>query len=231
MLRSVNTAWRSPPTYLASAWLDVSEAMFVRYDGRSSVRVIVLIFSICPICSHWHVLWHGAKSHERYVTCHDPLEHRSNTSLRCLVPQCRWVYPRVLRLFSYFGRFHSLSLAFCVFCFFSGSGMTPGAAGFSPSAASDASGFSPGYSPAWSPTPGSPGSPGPASPYIPSPGKTLQKPLVYVTGLNNCNNNVATDLDFSTPSLYKLKSNNHKTKKCNRYKQGKEKTYLVPLPK
>lgn len=53
--------------------------------------------------------------------------------------------------------------------------MTPGAAGFSPSAASDASGFSPGYSPAWSPTPGSPGSPGPASPYIPSPGKTLQK--------------------------------------------------------
>lgn len=51
-----------------------------------------------------------------------------------------------------------------------GSGMTPGAAGFSPSAASDASGFSPGYSPAWSPTPGSPGSPGPASPYIPSPG-------------------------------------------------------------
>ncbi|KAG7265939.1 hypothetical protein CRUP_036132 [Coryphaenoides rupestris] len=49
------------------------------------------------------------------------------------------------------------------------SGMTPGAAGFSPSAASDASGFSPGYSPAWSPTPGSPGSPGPASPYIPSP--------------------------------------------------------------
>uniref|UniRef100_A0A671PGW1 DNA-directed RNA polymerase subunit n=1 Tax=Sinocyclocheilus anshuiensis TaxID=1608454 RepID=A0A671PGW1_9TELE len=50
------------------------------------------------------------------------------------------------------------------------SGMTPGAAGFSPSAASDASGFSPGYSPAWSPTPGSPGSPGPASPYIPSPG-------------------------------------------------------------
>lgn len=58
--------------------------------------------------------------------------------------------------------------------------MTPGAAGFSPSAASDASGFSPGYSPAWSPTPGSPGSPGPASPYIPSPGKTLQKPLVYV---------------------------------------------------
>lgn len=170
MLRSVNTAWRSPPTYLASAWLDVSGAMFVRYDGRSSVRVMVLIFSICPICSHWHVLWHGAKSHERYVTCHDPLEHRSNTSLRCLVPQCRWVYPRVLWLFSYFGRFHSLSLAFCVLFFLSGSGMTPGAAGFSPSAASDASGFSPGYSPAWSPTPGSPGSPGPASPYIPSPG-------------------------------------------------------------
>uniref|UniRef100_A0A673CZK6 DNA-directed RNA polymerase subunit n=1 Tax=Sphaeramia orbicularis TaxID=375764 RepID=A0A673CZK6_9TELE len=53
------------------------------------------------------------------------------------------------------------------------SGMTPGAAGFSPSAASDASGFSPGYSPAWSPTPGSPGSPGPASPYIPSPGGAM----------------------------------------------------------
>ncbi|KAL7869484.1 hypothetical protein AOLI_G00134720 [Acnodon oligacanthus] len=53
------------------------------------------------------------------------------------------------------------------------SGMTPGGAGFSPSAASDASGFSPGYSPAWSPTPGSPGSPGPASPYIPSPGGAM----------------------------------------------------------
>ncbi|XP_064638126.1 DNA-directed RNA polymerase II subunit RPB1-like [Lineus longissimus] len=47
-----------------------------------------------------------------------------------------------------------------------GSGMTPGGAGFSPSAASE-SGFSPGYSPAWSPQPGSPGSP--MSPYIPSP--------------------------------------------------------------
>ncbi|KAK6195965.1 hypothetical protein SNE40_001281 [Patella caerulea] len=47
-----------------------------------------------------------------------------------------------------------------------GSGMTPGAAGFSPSAASE-SGYSPGYSPAWSPQPGSPGSP--SSPYIPSP--------------------------------------------------------------
>lgn len=58
----------------------------------------------------------------------------------------------------------------CFVFFHTGSGMTPGAAGFSPSAASDASGFSPGYSPAWSPTPGSPGSPGPASPYIPSPG-------------------------------------------------------------
>uniref|UniRef100_A0A8C0HAJ7 DNA-directed RNA polymerase subunit n=1 Tax=Chelonoidis abingdonii TaxID=106734 RepID=A0A8C0HAJ7_CHEAB len=53
------------------------------------------------------------------------------------------------------------------------SGMTPGAAGFSPSAASDASGFSPGYSPAWSPTPGSPGSPGPSSPYVPSPGGAM----------------------------------------------------------
>ncbi|XP_064456621.1 DNA-directed RNA polymerase II subunit RPB1-like [Ornithodoros turicata] len=50
-----------------------------------------------------------------------------------------------------------------------GSGMTPGAAGFSPSAASDASGFSPaGCSPSWSPQPGSPAS-SPASPYIPSP--------------------------------------------------------------
>ncbi|KAM8794266.1 DNA-directed RNA polymerase II subunit RPB1 [Eudromia elegans] len=54
-----------------------------------------------------------------------------------------------------------------------GTGMTPGGAGFSPSAASDASGFSPGYSPAWSPTPGSPGSPGPSSPYIPSPGGAM----------------------------------------------------------
>ena len=59
----------------------------------------------------------------------------------------------------------------CFLCHSTGSGMTPGAAGFSPSAASDASGFSPGYSPAWSPTPGSPGSPGPSSPYIPSPGE------------------------------------------------------------
>ncbi|XP_013918320.1 PREDICTED: DNA-directed RNA polymerase II subunit RPB1 [Thamnophis sirtalis] len=56
---------------------------------------------------------------------------------------------------------------------FAGSGMTPGAASFSPSAASDASGYSPGYSPAWSPTPGSPGSPGPSSPYIPSPGGAM----------------------------------------------------------
>ncbi|XP_064614759.1 LOW QUALITY PROTEIN: DNA-directed RNA polymerase II subunit RPB1-like [Liolophura sinensis] len=46
-----------------------------------------------------------------------------------------------------------------------GSGMTPGAAGFSP--APSESGYSPGYSPAWSPQPGSPGSP--SSPYIPSP--------------------------------------------------------------
>jgi len=53
-----------------------------------------------------------------------------------------------------------------------GSGMTPGAAAFSPSAHSDASGFSPagGFSPGWSPqAPMSPGSPD-ASPYIPSPG-------------------------------------------------------------
>ena len=48
-----------------------------------------------------------------------------------------------------------------------GSGMTPGAAGFSPSAASEFSGFSPGYSP-FSPGAASPASPG--SPYIPSPG-------------------------------------------------------------
>ena len=46
------------------------------------------------------------------------------------------------------------------------SGMTPGAGGFSPN-----DGFSPGYSPAWSPQPGSPASPGMSpSPYIPSPG-------------------------------------------------------------
>lgn len=68
--------------------------------------------------------------------------------------------------------------------------MTPGAAGFSPSAASDASGFSPGYSPAWSPTPGSPGSPGPSSPYIPSPGELslsisakLMSSLIFAFGL------------------------------------------------
>jgi len=67
------------------------------------------------------------------------------------------------------GGSHSLTFTPFLLCP-PGSGMTPGAAGFSPSAASDARGFSPGYSPAWSPTPGSPGSPGPASPYIPSPG-------------------------------------------------------------
>ena len=48
-----------------------------------------------------------------------------------------------------------------------GSGMTPGGPGFSPSN-SDASGVSPGYSPAWSPQPGSPGSPA-MSAYVPSP--------------------------------------------------------------
>ncbi|XP_076337428.1 DNA-directed RNA polymerase II subunit RPB1-like isoform X2 [Tachypleus tridentatus] len=47
-----------------------------------------------------------------------------------------------------------------------GSGMTPGAAGFSPS--SDVSGYSPRYSPAWSPQPKSP-----ASPHIPSPAAAL----------------------------------------------------------
>lgn len=69
------------------------------------------------------------------------------------------------------GRLGSSSGVDSCFSDVTGSGMTPGAAGFSPSAASDASGFSPGYSPAWSPTPGSPGSPGPSSPYIPSPGE------------------------------------------------------------
>ena len=47
-----------------------------------------------------------------------------------------------------------------------GSSMTPGAAGFCQSGASEA-GYSPRYSPDWSPQPGSPGSP--VSPYIPSP--------------------------------------------------------------
>ncbi|KAH9405461.1 DNA-directed RNA polymerase II subunit RPB1 [Tyrophagus putrescentiae] len=50
-------------------------------------------------------------------------------------------------------------------------GMTPNAAGFSPSAASEA-GFSPGYSPSWSP--GGIGSPSsPSSPYLPSPSGPL----------------------------------------------------------
>uniref|UniRef100_A0A2K6P1H0 DNA-directed RNA polymerase subunit n=1 Tax=Rhinopithecus roxellana TaxID=61622 RepID=A0A2K6P1H0_RHIRO len=58
-------------------------------------------------------------------------------------------------------------------------GATPAYGAWSPSVAGitngspDASGFSPGYSPAWSPTPGSPGSPGPSSPYIPSPGGAM----------------------------------------------------------
>ncbi|KAI2810971.1 DNA-directed RNA polymerase II subunit RPB1 [Blomia tropicalis] len=52
-------------------------------------------------------------------------------------------------------------------------GMTPNAAGFSPSAASEA-GFSPGYSPSWSPGGmGSPGSPGSTSPYLQSPSGPL----------------------------------------------------------
>ncbi|XP_038050606.1 DNA-directed RNA polymerase II subunit RPB1-like isoform X1 [Patiria miniata] len=68
-----------------------------------------------------------------------------------------------------------------------GSGMTPGGAGFSPSAQSDASGFSPGYSPAWSPQPSSPGSPGPTSPYIPSPASPMSPSYSpaspsYITG-------------------------------------------------
>ncbi|KAG0729095.1 DNA-directed RNA polymerase II subunit RPB1 [Chionoecetes opilio] len=50
-----------------------------------------------------------------------------------------------------------------------GSGMTPGGPAFSPAAASETTGLSPGYSPAWSPQPGSPGSPGGMSPYYPSP--------------------------------------------------------------
>lgn len=51
-----------------------------------------------------------------------------------------------------------------------GSGMTPGAATFSPSGGSEAGGMSPGgFSPIWSPNPQSPSSPGPSSPYIPSP--------------------------------------------------------------
>ena len=50
-----------------------------------------------------------------------------------------------------------------------GSGMTPGGPSFSPAAASETTGLSPGYSPAWSPQPGSPGSPGGVSPYYPSP--------------------------------------------------------------
>ncbi|CAD5117546.1 DgyrCDS6308 [Dimorphilus gyrociliatus] len=68
----------------------------------------------------------------------------------------------------------------------SGTGMTPGAAAFSPSD----SGFSPGFSPAWSPNPGSPHSPAsplyvpdqspsysPASPaYMPSSPRTPQSP-------------------------------------------------------
>merc|ERR1719187_2869227 len=57
-----------------------------------------------------------------------------------------------------------------------GSGMTPGGPGFSPSGASDASGMSPaGFSPAWSPQPGSPGSPA-MSPYIPSPAHGAESP-------------------------------------------------------
>ena len=59
-----------------------------------------------------------------------------------------------------------------------GSGMTPGAASFSPSAGSEASGFSPagGFSPGWSPqAPMSPGSPD-SSPYIPSPARSTMSP-------------------------------------------------------
>uniref|UniRef100_T1IWA4 DNA-directed RNA polymerase subunit n=1 Tax=Strigamia maritima TaxID=126957 RepID=T1IWA4_STRMM len=62
-----------------------------------------------------------------------------------------------------------------------GSGMTPGAAGFSPSAASDASGYSPGYSPAWSPQPLA--SPGISSPYIPSPAGALSPSYSPAYGL------------------------------------------------
>merc|ERR1719461_1617635 len=60
-----------------------------------------------------------------------------------------------------------------------GSGMTPGGPGFSPSGASDASGMSPaGFSPAWSPQPGTPGSPtyAPMSPSLPSPSSPSYSP-------------------------------------------------------
>ncbi|XP_015787229.1 DNA-directed RNA polymerase II subunit RPB1 [Tetranychus urticae] len=50
-----------------------------------------------------------------------------------------------------------------------GASMTPGGAAFSPSAASEVSGMSPGFSPSW-PSPGRVGSPSSPSPYIPSPG-------------------------------------------------------------
>lgn len=71
-------------------WRDV----FFRIQSRincavDTVRAMILTVYIRPVCSHWHVLWHGAESHEWYVTCHDPVEHRSNASLWCLVPQRR----------------------------------------------------------------------------------------------------------------------------------------------
>ena len=57
-----------------------------------------------------------------------------------------------------------------------GSGMTPGGPEFSPCGDSDASGISPaGFSPAWSPQPGSPGSPD-MSQYIPSQAHGDQSP-------------------------------------------------------
>ena len=124
-------------------------------------------------CSYWNVLRLSTQPHEWHVPRHDPMEHGRHPGLRRVVPQCRYVYTRPALYSCGVPRVCVPSDSPSAFSFspHPGSGMTPGAAGFSPSAASDASGFSPGYSPAWSPTPGSPGSPGPASPYIPSPGR------------------------------------------------------------
>lgn len=65
-------------------WRDIDDNLYCRY----SVRAKRFIFCVRPICSHWNVLRFSAESHERYVTCHDPVEHRSYTSLRSLVSQC-----------------------------------------------------------------------------------------------------------------------------------------------
>lgn len=60
---------------------------FSSFNSTFLCSVTVLI-TVCSFCSHWHVLWCGAKPHEWNVTCHDALEHRSDPSLRGLVPQC-----------------------------------------------------------------------------------------------------------------------------------------------